>query len=324
MTARKPPIGLNHRKIKTKSFFLLFTKGLIASPRKSDCMEKLSVYIFTLFLTTTSLAQPTDKIGQLISAENYFAATAKEKGTKQAFLFVSDEKTIVYRPGPVLAQEFYKKTKEDRGLLSWEPVFAKISKSGDWGFTTGPYTYKSNDISNNIAYGQYLSVWKKNDKDIWKLVLDLGIPHKKPLLSPKLVFNNPLNERFMHQYSDIRLKQREELVLSTDQLYSTVLNADFNIASDEFIAENSRLLFPGNEPIIGKNSIKLFWEKQNVRFNSKPLRANRSFSGELAYTSGDATIEQNGVKKLYHYVRIWEVQNEFKWNILIEVYTEVE
>ena len=287
-------------------------------------MQKIIVYTILFALNTgLALGQAVDKVGQLVSAENYFAAMAKEKGVKKAFLAVSDENTLIFRPGPLSAVKYFKKQSDSLGSLNWEPAFARISKSGDWGITSGPSTYRASDTS-KIIYGDYVSVWKKNSKGVWKLAIDLGIHHKKPKSSPALVFQNARNEIYQRQHSGNRLQQRESVVLSSDQLMGTILKADDQIAFKEFIAEESRLLFPGHEPIVGKKAIMSFWQKQGFNLSSESIKADRSFSGELAYTYGNATVQHKGINKKYHYVRIWEVQQGYNWNVILDIYTEAD
>ena len=90
------------------------------------------------------------------------------------------------------------------------------------------------------------------------------------------------------------------------------------------MAEECRLLFAGYEPVTGKKAVIDFWQKQNVKLTSQPVKADRSYSGELAFTYGNASVEKNGQNKLYHYVRIWEMQPGFEWNIILEIYIEGE
>ncbi|WP_207428106.1 hypothetical protein [Pedobacter sp. SYSU D00535] len=282
---------------------------------------KVSIQVFLLLiLANAGYGQAPDKVSQIVAAENYFAALAKEKGLKKAFLKVADNSTIVFRPNPVSAVEYYKKQSDSLGILNWEPVWAKISKSGDWGFTTGPFNYRKDLDSEISSYGQYVSVWKKNSKGVWKLAVDLGIPHKKPTSKPVLNFPNPPNEIYLKQRSQERLQQREDIVLSSDKLFATVQKADNKIAHTEFLAEDARLLFPGSEPIIGKKAIAAFWQKQGLRASSKPLRADRSYSGELAYTTGEASIVKGREITPYNYLRVWEVQPGYKWSVILEIY----
>jgi hypothetical protein len=283
-------------------------------------MHKVFSYLIVfVFTTTAAVAQPVDKVGQLVSAENYFAALAKEKGIRKAFLSVSDEHTIIFRPGPVSAVKHYKRKADSLGYLSWEPTFARIAKSGDWGITSGPSIYKLSDTS-DVHYGDYLSVWKKNSKGVWKLAVDLGIEHRKPKTKPTLVFQNAKNEIYLRQRSQNRLKQREDVVFASDKLMGTILKTEDQLAFKEFIGEESCLLFPGFEPIKGKKAVMSFWVKQGFNLSSEPVKADRCYSGELAYTYGNASVVRKGEKKNYHYVRIWEVQPGYVWNIIYEAY----
>ena len=278
-------------------------------------------FLFTLLLSFSAFSQNTaDKVSQLIAAENFFNAQVKEKGLKKAFLSVSDNNTIVFRPGPVSAQQYYKNQPDSIGFLSLEPVFAMISKSGDWGFTSGPYVFKPNETDTKAFYGTYVSVWKKNRRGYWRLAMDAGISHKKPARGPKPLFINPRNEIFLHQRSESRLKQREDIVLSSDRLLATVTKADNKIAQNEFLTDDSRLLFPGYEPIIGKKAIMEFWKSKGYKAITEPVKADRSYSGEIAYTYGTASI----LAKKYNYIRIWEVQPGYKWNVIMEVFTEAD
>ena len=264
-----------------------------------------------------------NKVGQLVAAENYFMVLAKEKGFDKAFFKLALDNAVVFRPNPVNGITYYKNNPEKR-ILNWEPAFAKISKSDDWGFTSGPYIYRDTTQHDAVYYGEYLSVWKKNDKGVWKLALDAGISHKKPVKDPQLTFLNPTGEKFMHQRSEARLQQREDIVFSSDKLYSTILKADNSIAYNEFLTDEVHLLFPGYEPIIGKKAAKTFWAKQGVKLTSEPVKADRAYSGELAFTYGNATTTKNGINTAYNYIRVWELQPGYKWYTILEMYIPVK
>ena len=279
---------------------------------------------FLITIAGPALSQTADKVSQLIAAENYFAARVKEKGLKKAFIKVSDANTVIFKPSPVNAARYYKKQPDsiNLGFLSWEPSFARVSKSNDWGFTTGPFVFKQTDDGPAAYYGTYLSVWKKNKKGIWKLALTMPISHKKPKTIPALDFSNPANEIFIHQRSQKRLQEREDIVFSSDKLLSTIQKADNKIALNEFLSPQSRLLFPDYEPVIGKAAIMSFWKKREFREISAPVKADRAYSGDYAFTQGTSTIIGKTGPKKYHYVRIWEVQPGYKWNIILQIYNE--
>jgi hypothetical protein len=286
-------------------------------------MKQFSIVLSLLIsISLNSYGQESNgRVNSLVAAENYFSALAKKNGSKEAFLKVSDDESIIFRPDPVKVKDFYGRgTVDGPGQLSWDPVFAKISQSGDWGFTTGPYTFLSNPDAEPL-YGQYLSVWKTDPKGVWKLALDLGISHQKPQSEPELNFTDPKSIKFYKQVPPARLRQRQEIITTTDKLYSNTLMKDQSLAHDVFMAENARLLFPGEVPIIGKARINNFVGKNQISFESEPLRADRALGSDLAYSYGIAYVTKHKVISKYHYVRIWESQEEHKWNVILEIYT---
>jgi ketosteroid isomerase-like protein len=60
--------------------------------------------------------------------------------------------------------------------LSWEPLNADISSSGDMGFTYGIYTIHMDSPEGDkvTKEGTYVTIWKKNKAGEWKFVLDTG------------------------------------------------------------------------------------------------------------------------------------------------------
>jgi ketosteroid isomerase-like protein len=60
--------------------------------------------------------------------------------------------------------------------LTWTPVDAGISISGDLGWTSGTYEFRSKDKDGKVTieHGKYTSIWKKQPDGNWKIVLDMG------------------------------------------------------------------------------------------------------------------------------------------------------
>lgn len=289
-------------------------------------MKRYVVIILIFFFLSESIfgQQSNGKVNSLVAAENYFVNYAKNKGIRDAFLKLSDESTILFRPNPIKAEDlFAKKSSNDNRIREWRPVFAKISKSGDWGFSTGPYSYSSTS-NKEITYGQYLSVWRTNSKGIWKLALEIEMQHGKPISEPYFSFIDPKNFRYYRQIPPARLKQREQILLTTDRLFSKTLLENQDYAYKIFITEDARLLFPGLEPIIGKTKINDFLNSQQIGIETIPAVANRALGSDLAYTYGKAQITKNGITEQYHYVRIWESQEGFTWNVLLEIFSPAD
>ncbi len=60
--------------------------------------------------------------------------------------------------------------------LTWVPVGADISASGDLGYTYGTFEFRSKDKDGKtvVDHGKYTSIWKKQKDGSWKVVLDMG------------------------------------------------------------------------------------------------------------------------------------------------------
>jgi ketosteroid isomerase-like protein len=60
--------------------------------------------------------------------------------------------------------------------LTWTPVGADMSSSGDLGYTYGTYEFRSlgKDGKPAVSHGKYTSIWKKQKDGSWKVVLDMG------------------------------------------------------------------------------------------------------------------------------------------------------
>jgi ketosteroid isomerase-like protein len=66
--------------------------------------------------------------------------------------------------------------------LTWTPVGADLSASGDLGYTYGNYEFRSKDKDGKpiVDHGKYTSIWKKQRDGSWKVVLDMGNSSPEP------------------------------------------------------------------------------------------------------------------------------------------------
>jgi ketosteroid isomerase-like protein len=66
--------------------------------------------------------------------------------------------------------------------LTWAPVGAGISDSGDLGYTYGTFEFRSagKDGKPILEHGKYTSIWKKQKDGSWKVVLDMGNSSSEP------------------------------------------------------------------------------------------------------------------------------------------------
>src|SRR5256714_895333 len=158
--------------------------------------EKLKVGSMVICVLATALAVSAQKQSErmqnrraLVQMEHDFAKAAATRGTRDAFLeFLADD-GIIFQPGPVNGKKFWTERQPRKGLLSWEPIFADVSRAGDLGYTTGPWEFRPNGPEDQpVAFGQYFTIWKKQSDGSWKAVLDRGVGTERAYAKPSLQF----------------------------------------------------------------------------------------------------------------------------------------
>src|SRR6266550_7129497 len=121
----------------------------------------------------------------MVETERAFSRTSEEKGIRESFAEFIAADGILFRPTPVFGKKWMQEhplpVSTTRQLLSWQPIFAAVSRAGDLGYTTGPWQFK-NDIKDAkpAAFGNFMTVWKKQADGSWRFALDLGISNPEP------------------------------------------------------------------------------------------------------------------------------------------------
>ncbi len=273
-----------------------------------------------LAMTVSAYAQKSDGTTKsLVKAEKEFAENLAKHGAKAAFTTFSSNDALVFRPNPVNAKTYYA-TAEDTKDLSWTPTYARVAKSGDWGFTTGPFTANGEEKT----FGQYLSIWKAKDGK-WELAMDLGVTHNKPLNKAQDSFVEP-KEFYTPKFATEKQKAAgADIIATTEKTLNTTLKSYGPIAFASFVNPDVRVLFPGYEPIIGKANAMAFYNGMVKNMILKTTKVDKALGGDMAYTYGVATIDYKAdLRESFNYVFIYERQADHNWNLIMQVFTPAE
>jgi hypothetical protein len=90
------------------------------------------------------------------------------------------------------------------------------------------------------------------------------------------------------------------------------------------LSPEGRYYFPGFEPMTGQDKVMKFIDNEAISITAQTTNGGRSTSNDLAYTYGQARIKKGDIVSNYNYVRIWELDADHKWDILLEVFSAVE
>jgi ketosteroid isomerase-like protein len=126
-------------------------------------------------------ASATVNADTLRQLEAEFMKAAAERGSQGYLSYYADDSVELPNGGPIIQG----KVNIAKGMgfldqkdnhLTWMPIGADISASGDLGYTYGTYEFGSKDKDGKpvVDHGKYTSIWKKQKDGSWKVVLDMG------------------------------------------------------------------------------------------------------------------------------------------------------
>ena len=288
-------------------------------------MKGIKIYLLVIHLICSVIfsdlfAQLPDKVGSLITADRTVSNIAKRENPHEALMSVVDKESTLYVPSPVNAINYLNNRPNIPDVMSWEPNFALVSKSLDWGVTSGPMEFQK--VGAIKRYGQYLTVWRRDKKGNWKIHIRAEVENFGKAPKSDMIFYEPDDSWYLKHRSKVRLQQREEVVTQSDELFSTILRANNETAFSEFLADDVRYYYPWEAEIEGKKNVLAFLKKKRIEITTDPSGVGRAYSGEYAYTSGTATVRSKEKVVKFNYIRIWQLKDDYQWRVLIEMMFE--
>ena len=148
--------------------------------KKNGVNIMLFVFIINLILNLSCSETPKKSVtGILLQTDRDFSAMSVKEGMFKAFLFYIAEDGVMLSDSSspakgkeLLEKRFVGKT-DTTFILSWEPLYEKISESGELGYTYGLHT-NTDKTTGEITRGTYVTIWLKQANGSWKFVLDTG------------------------------------------------------------------------------------------------------------------------------------------------------
>jgi ketosteroid isomerase-like protein len=239
----------------------------------------------------------------VIDAEYAFAAAAKPLGVRGAFLKYLAPDSIICSPAPVNGVASTAADKPNKDTLEWYPTYSQTAGSADLGYTTGPWTYRSAD-GKGEAHGTFLSVWRKQPDDTWRVVLDCGISHKKFDSAPQGLKASAAGATTGTAADTESTGNWKDPVAAAEARFTAAAARDPSAAFKQFAAADSRVLIRGSQPAVGPAAGEALVAAQKLGNTWQQVFASESRDGTLGYAWGYVG-EAGAEKPTAVYVNIW-------------------
>ena len=275
-------------------------------------MKPYTILITIVALLPCSLlySQDMKDLEKLVETEKAFADMARKKSVRQAFLEFFADDGVLFQPAAVNGKKHWKTRPESAALLAWNPVWADISSDGSIGYTTGDWEFRPKGKDDTpVAFGQYITIWKKQSRGEFKAVLDIGISHAKPA-EVKKKWASPKKTDLRHEKKTDTAKPKL---------------AFFDLSKyDQTLADDVRLYRELQSPLIAKqNAMSRIKSEQAEIKSGRVFDAKSDGSEDFLYHYGilELTKTDDSVAK-GNLLRIWKRRND-QWQIVLEVFMPI-
>jgi len=286
----------------------------------------LILFAFSVSIRAQTTNAPSD-LQSLVEAERAFARTALDKGIREAFIANLADDGVLFRPRAVAGKKWMEEHTSQPGVLTWQPIFAFVSRAGDMGYTTGPWEYREKSVDDKpVAFGNFVTIWKKQSDGAWKVVLDLGTRNPQPQTPAPQI-------RLVETLEDISSKQNTKTIvyleaeradlLKTENDFLKLLTTQNKLESFlSYLDANVRLFRMNAFPVVDKGATRGALEGKIETLTWQTTKADVSPSGDLGYTYGTYELKSGADLKQTesgNYMRIWRKQRDGKWRVVLDL-----
>ena len=268
--------------------------------------------LLSFAFASRSIAADTEPTS-VVEAEYAFAQSAKPLGVRGAFLKWLAPDSIICDPAPVNGVEATAAGQPNADTLEWYPAQSHTAGSGDMGYTTGPWTYRTAD-GKSEAHGTFLSVWRKQPDKTWRVVLDCGVGHAKPAAAPTALKSSPTSP----SSAIVQAFSWRDPIGSAEARFTAAASANSKEALKSFGAADVRVMARGVPVAVGIQAGQALLDTQKLGTVWGHVFAAQSADGTLGYTwgyIGDAQAEAPTAA----YVNIWQRANtKAPWKIVAQ------
>jgi ketosteroid isomerase-like protein len=262
-------------------------------------------------LTVISKAQTNvdPNLKSLIDAEWSFIKIAKEKNTRDAFIESLADDAVTFGQDIQKGKDNFKAQQPNESWLYWQPVYSVIAASGDFGFNTGPWEFRTKRADEKpVAFGQFVTVWKKVNGE-WKAAIDIGISHDTPV-------NKETWKTSKHKSLPSKPVENKNDIMEFEKQFQDELAQYGNATYKKFLSSEARFYRQKREPFTLSGEITDFLgSAEKVTFKS--VDGEIASSGDLAFVYGRSIVHEKTDRNSF-FMRIWRKENG-SWRIVLDL-----
>jgi ketosteroid isomerase-like protein len=191
------------------------------------------------------------------------------------------------------------------------------------GYTTGPWEFRPKSLSDApVAFGNFVSVWKRQADGAWKVALDLGSENPAPTVAPVIKFAADSYSKTKSRTA--RQTESERNVLSMAEMeFVKALNSNATANSlAKYLADDVRVFRMNTFPVIGKYPGSAVLAANPATVSLHVAGTEVALAGDLGYTYGtyETKDRQSGEKRENgNYLRIWRREPNGKWKVALDL-----
>jgi ketosteroid isomerase-like protein len=252
-------------------------------------------------------------LAALVEAERSFSRASGELGIREAFLAYFADDGISFEPDPAPAVERIRTwpAPQRPRLLSWDPVFADISRAGDMGYTTGPTRFEDlGPAPQPVRHGYYFSVWRRQADGAWRVAIDAGVgtPGAESPAPPLRAAAAPAPAS----------GDAGEAAGARAAIFALEREPG---ADMQRFAQESRLHRSGLFPVLGREAVQADLVQRAGPTRCEPADVIVAASADLAYSYGSfaRAAAKDAAAERGYYLRVWKRAPDGAWEIVAQV-----
>jgi ketosteroid isomerase-like protein len=274
-------------------------------------------FLFTsLLLSLVVLVQGQEfsnpDLQSLLNAERAFSRMSKEENTRAAFLANVTDKSIGFAAGEIKSEKTnWENATAGEEWLHWAPVFLDVSASGDFGYTTGPWSYSvSKQSEKPEGFGEYVTIWEKQPDGVWKILVDVGVNHGACEVDGKPVKTSTI----MTNAAKSKGNAQKEMVQAERKLMASLKDKSIR-AYEPWLSKEIKFFREGSLPFTR------IPEEDLSQVTIAIVGSGTAASGDMGYTYGTITgpIQPGAQPKKTNFVRIWKKENGKEWKVVVDL-----